>query len=249
MAHTEQREFIRYVKNKFPEFFMYKFVLDIGSLDINGNNQEFFKNCGYLGIDLAYGKNVDIVCRGHELNLPDNTFDVVISTETFEHDPFYDLTLKNMYRLLKSGGLFIFTCATTGRPEHGTKRTSPQDAPFIANNQDFENYYKNLTEEDIRKVLDIDKLFKEYQFIVNHKSHDLYFWGIKIGEFIEHRGYSFLIKNNEEKYKFVKKIKALKIKLSEQKLKNDELINEILLIKEENEKLKEKIKILEAKLT
>jgi len=224
MAHLEQQEFIKYVKERFPEFFRNKFVLDIGSLDINGNNQDFFENCGYIGVDLAYGKNVDIVCKGHELALPDNTFDVVISTETLEHDPFYPLTLKNMYRLLKPGGLFILTCATTGRPEHGTERTTPEDAPFIAGNPEFENYYKNLTEEDIRAVLDVDKLFKEYEFIVNEKHHDLYFWGIKVGEFIEHKGYSFIIKRNQ----LEAKVQALETELNEQKSRNEELLNELV---------------------
>ena len=30
--------------------------------------------------------------------------------------------------MLKKDGLFFFTCASTGRPEHGTRRTSPQDS-------------------------------------------------------------------------------------------------------------------------
>jgi len=230
MAHKEQQEFIRYVKSRFPEFFREKFVLDIGSLDINGNNQEFFENCGYIGVDLVYGKNVDIVCKGHELALPDATFDVVISTETFEHDPFYPQTLRNMYRLLKPGGLFIFTCATTGRPEHGTKRTTPEDAPFIASDPEFENYYKNLTEEDIRAVLDVDKLFKEYEFVVNEEHRDLYFWGIKVGEFIEHKGYSFLIRNNqllEEKAKLEGRVSELESELSQQKERNNQLLEEL----------------------
>lgn len=214
MAHKEQRDFISYVKSLFPEFFKEKFVLDIGSLDINGSNLDFFDDCGYIGVDLSYGKNVDIVSKGHEVCLPDETFDVVISTETFEHDPYYPQTLKNMYRLLKKGGLLIFTCATTGRPEHGTTRTSPIDAPFIAYNSDesMKDYYKNLTEEDIRAVLDVDNLFKKYEFKVNTESHDLYFYGIKIGQYKAHNGYSFIVNN-----KYKKKIKELEAKILELK--------------------------------
>lgn len=44
MAHKEQREFILKVKRMFPDFFREKFVLDIGSLDINGSNLSVFKN-------------------------------------------------------------------------------------------------------------------------------------------------------------------------------------------------------------
>ena len=41
MAHPEQREFILKVKEKYPEFFKGKKVLDIGSLDINGSARDF----------------------------------------------------------------------------------------------------------------------------------------------------------------------------------------------------------------
>ncbi|MCX7760075.1 MAG: methyltransferase domain-containing protein [Hydrogenothermaceae bacterium] len=224
MAHKEQKDFIQYVKNKFPAFFREKFILDIGSLDINGNNKEFFENCGYIGVDLNYGRNVDIVCKGHELLLPDSTFDVVISTEALEHDPFYPETLKNMYRLLKPGGLFVFTCATTGRPEHGTRQTSPEDAPFVAGNPEFENYYKNLTEKDIREVMNICELFKDYEFIVNPVTCDLYFWGLKIGEFKEHKGYSFLNVKQPEISLLIKRIEELE-------KEKQELENKLMKIK------------------
>lgn len=58
MAHIEQVEYCSKVKNKFPEWFINKFVLDIGSLDINGNNQYLFSNCPYLGLDIGDRKSV-----------------------------------------------------------------------------------------------------------------------------------------------------------------------------------------------
>lgn len=188
----QQQEFCREVQGKFKSFFKNKFVLDIGSLDINGNNQEWFEDCKYLGVDIAYGRNVDIVSKGHELGFPDNTFDIIISTECFEHDQYYDATIKNIFRMLKPGGMFIFTCATTGRPEHGTRRTTPEDAPFLQDDIEWSDYYKNLTEADIRDVLDIDSSFINYQFSTNNESHDLYFYGFKSGEYKLHNGYSFL---------------------------------------------------------
>lgn len=188
----QQQEFCREVQGKFKDFFKNKFVLDIGSLDINGNNQEWFEDCKYIGVDIAYGPNVDIVSKGHELGFPDNTFDIIISTECFEHDQYYSATINNIFRMLKPGGLFLFTCATTGRPEHGTRRTTPEDAPFLQNDIEWSDYYKNLTEADIRDVLDIDSSFANYQFSTNNESHDLYFYGFKIGEYELHSGYSFL---------------------------------------------------------
>lgn len=193
MAHIQQQEFCKSIQNKFPDFFENKFVLDIGSLDINGNNQEYFENSNYIGVDIAYGRNVDIVSKGHELGFPENTFDIIISTECFEHDQYYIKTIQNIYRMLKPGGLFIFTCATIGRAEHGTRRTTPEDAPLLQGDIEWSDYYKNLTETDIREVLDIEKDFVLFEFSTNEISHDLYFYGFKKGSYLLRDDYSFII--------------------------------------------------------
>ncbi|MEF3168907.1 MAG: glycosyltransferase [Deltaproteobacteria bacterium] len=193
MAHVQQREFCLAVKQKFPEYFKDKLVLDIGSLDINGNNQYLFENCHYIGIDIAPGRNVDIVCKGHELALPDSTFDVIISTECLEHDKYWDKTLQNAVRLLKPGGLLLVTCATTGRPEHGTRRTSPIDAPLLQHFDDWADYYKNLEESDFRQALDIESIFQEFFFSTNQQSFDLYFYGLKKGVFHPRLDYSHIL--------------------------------------------------------
>ena len=175
MAHRQQQDFFMSVKYMKPEMFVDQRVLDIGSLDINGSARGLFRGGVYIGIDIGPGKGVDTICRGHEFR-SDLPFDVIISGECFEHDEFYSETLKNAVSLLRCGGLFVFSCASTGRGEHGTKRTSPKDAPFVG------DYYKNLTECDIRAVIPVNDIFKEYAFKQcsgpsDHK--DLYFWGIK----------------------------------------------------------------------
>lgn len=177
MAHKEQQNFISSVRDKFPKKFNNVRVLDIGSLDINGNNRFIFTNYEYIGIDIGEGNNVDIVCRGHEFK-DETGFDVVISTECFEHDEFWKLTIQNAVNLTKSDGIFLFSCATTARPEHGTRRTSPQDSPFTS--QIENDYYMNLTEADIRSVIDVDIYFSQYEFFARDvPPNDLYFWGIK----------------------------------------------------------------------
>ena len=185
MSHPQQVEFCKKIKALFPSFFQYQLVLDIGSLDINGNNRYLFDNCTYLGVDIADGNNVDIVTTGGKLQLPDESIDTIISTECLEHDMFYPETLKNMYRMLKPGGLLLFTCATDGRAEHGTERTSPECAPLLQKNTEWKNYYKNLNEKDIRELFDIEALFKSATFEVNDDSHDLYFYGFKTGEYVQ----------------------------------------------------------------
>lgn len=179
MAHEEQKNYCIKIKQQFPHFFKGNNVLDVGSLDINGNNRFLFENCSYLGIDVGDGLNVDLVSKTHEFDAPDNLYDVIISTECFEHDMYYNLSLINIVRMLSPGGLFIFTCATTGRPEHGTRRTTPADAPLLSNYDTWSDYYKNLTEQDIRDVIDINIVFEKYAFEIEPRANDLYFFGIK----------------------------------------------------------------------
>lgn len=177
MAHKEQKEYCIKIKNKFPKYFQNKKVLDCGSLDINGNNRYLFDECEYVGIDVGEGKNVDIVSTIHEYKGNDEEYNFIISTECFEHDMHYRDSLQNIIRMLSPGGMFLFTCATTGRPEHGTKRTSPRDAPLLEG--EWSDYYKNLTEQDIRNVLDIENIFSDFGFEIHHGHKDLMFYGIK----------------------------------------------------------------------
>jgi SAM-dependent methyltransferase len=172
MAHAEQRQFFERVRDRFPSSFLGKEVLDIGSLDINGTARDFFVDCAYVGVDVGEGPGVDIVFAGQDLDWDDNTFDVVLSAECFEHNPEWVATFANMVRL--SRHLVIMTCATSGRAEHGTHRATPGASPHTVE----WDYYRNLAEEDFRAEFDLDSLFGEYEFEVNHQSHDLYFVGV-----------------------------------------------------------------------
>jgi SAM-dependent methyltransferase len=212
MAHQQQIDFCKSVRQALPHLFVGRLVLDIGSLDINGNNQYLFDECMYIGVDLLPGRNVDIACLGHQLNLPDRSIDVIISTECFEHDQYYEKTLQNIVRMLKPGGLLLFSCASTDRPEHGTRRTRPQDAPLTQEFAEWGDYYKNLIEEDVRLAIDIDAIFGRFAFSTNVEAHDLYFWGIKDGELVGREDYSFQIGHHglsvvlEAREEFVKEL-------------------------------------------
>jgi len=177
MAHQTQREFCEKVKQRFPDSFKKKRVLDVGSLDINGSNRDLFEDCQYTGIDIAPGKNVDLVVLAHELQAPDGSFDTVISTETFEHDQYYEKSLKNIVRVLRPSGIFVFTCATTGRPEHGTRRNHPGSSPLTVARSTWQDYYRNLTVEDICEALNIALTFTEYE--LSARNGDMFFFGVK----------------------------------------------------------------------
>ena len=180
--HIEAKEFTVFVKQILCDFFINKRVLDVGSGDINGNNRFLFENCEYHGNDVIQANNVTIVSKTKDLPFTDNTFDTIISTECFEHDPEYKESLIKIYNILKPDGLFCFTCASTDRLEHGTRRTSPWDSyGTLGNLTDMSDYYKNLTEIDINECLNLNELFSVWDTYYNTESKDLYFLGIKKG--------------------------------------------------------------------
>uniref|UniRef100_A0A6C0JDT6 Methyltransferase type 11 domain-containing protein n=1 Tax=viral metagenome TaxID=1070528 RepID=A0A6C0JDT6_9ZZZZ len=180
--HLQATHFTEFVKRILPVFFVNKRVLDVGSGDINGNNKNLFENCEYDGNDVIPAHNVTIVSKTKDLPFHDNTFDTILSTECFEHDPEYKESFLKIYDMLKPGGLFFFTCASSGRDEHGTRRTSPSESyGTIGNLEDMIDYYKNLTEVDLNEVLPLNELFSVWDTYYNSDYKDLYFLGIKKG--------------------------------------------------------------------
>jgi hypothetical protein len=172
MSHQEQVQFFTSIYNKFKTSFDNKKIIEIGSLIINGSLRDIFQEPQeYIGVDLGAGLGVDVISRGHEINYPHNYFDASLSAECFEHDQFWDLTFQKMIDVTKSGGIIVFSCATTGRAEHGTSRTDAGSSPFT------QDYYQNLTEKDFIQKFDIPKVFKQYAFVEENNHHDLYFWG------------------------------------------------------------------------
>lgn len=172
MSHKEQMEFFKYVKQKFSDKFENAQILEIGSLIINGTLRDIFTTSHYIGVDLASGEGVDIVCKGHELKIEESTFDATLSAECFEHDQYWVDTFAKMITLTKPDGIVAFSCATDGRPEHGTHQTDSGSSPFTL------DYYKNLNEKHFKSKFNFDNLFKEYEFKVEPNHCDLYFWGI-----------------------------------------------------------------------
>jgi SAM-dependent methyltransferase len=181
MAHFHQQVFCLRAMYAYPECFRNRRVLDIGSLDINGNNRFLFRDCEYVGIDVAEGRNVDVVSIAHLYDAPAGSFGTVISTEVFEHDMYYPQTVQNVVRLLEPGGAFIFTCAAPDRPEHGTQRSDgSMAAPLLLKvNPDWANYYRNLTKEDFLAIEGFRESFSQCHFEYDAEVGDLYFMGFK----------------------------------------------------------------------
>jgi SAM-dependent methyltransferase len=180
MAHYQQLKFVKTVRDFFPTFFSKKKVLEIGSWNVTGSVRQFFTECSYVGVDVSEGPGVDLVALGQCIELPDKSFDVVISCECFEHNPAWVDTFNNMYRMLKDDGLFVLTCATYGRREHGTPRRSMNSS--LTSAVEGGAYYLNLSFEDVTSAISIPSKFSNFKFFYNPYSCDLYFLGIKSGE-------------------------------------------------------------------
>lgn len=103
-------------------------VLELGGRYINGGVREFFNRAAeYVSVDIVAGRDVDIVADAADLELG-RTFDVVVSTELFEHTPRAAEIVVSAYRHLAPGGVFLATMAGPGRAPHsaaGRPRMEP----------------------------------------------------------------------------------------------------------------------------
>ena len=99
-------------------------ILDVGSLDNKGdfNYREIFneENWTYTGLDFQGGNNVDIVVTDiyNWFEVEDNTYDVVISGQLFQHLEYFWLTMSEIERVLKPGG-YVCIIAPAAGPKHG----------------------------------------------------------------------------------------------------------------------------------
>lgn len=179
MAHPEQHIFFSQLKELYPQYFERVKVGEIGSLNINGTVRSFFSDCAYTGFDVGAGFGVDEVVQGQLVGLPTGHFDTTVSAECFEHNPFWVETFANMLRMTRPGGLVAFSCASTGRPEHGTARTGPNLSPLThAKGWD---YYRNLDADDFMNTFHLEGWFDYFHFLYCPRMFDLYFYGFRKG--------------------------------------------------------------------
>lgn len=100
-------------------------ILDVGSLDTSGNDYNYksiFNNSNwtYTGLDFEEGDNVDIVVSDiyNWFEVSDNSYDIVVCGQLFEHLRFFWLTMAEIERVLRPGGLCCII-APSGGPKHG----------------------------------------------------------------------------------------------------------------------------------
>lgn len=96
-------------------------ILDVGSMNVNGCYRPIFENANwtYIGLDMEPGPNVDIVAANPYdwSSIVSRSMDVVISGQAFEHIEFFWITMLEISRVLKPGGLACILAPSSG-PEH-----------------------------------------------------------------------------------------------------------------------------------
>jgi SAM-dependent methyltransferase len=93
-------------------------ILDLGSQDINGSYRPLLEHAPwrYVGVDMAPGNNVDVVLRDpyYWREIKPASADVIVSGQTFEHTEFFWLSVREMARALKAGGLLCIIVPSAG---------------------------------------------------------------------------------------------------------------------------------------
>lgn len=90
-------------------------VLDLGGRNVNGSPRAFFPSAEYVTVDILPGADITADAASW---VPDQEYDVVVSTETFEHAEAWRGIVRTAYEAARRGGFFIATCAGPGRAPH-----------------------------------------------------------------------------------------------------------------------------------
>lgn len=116
--------------------------LDIMGSDFNKFNLKLAKKINNINLDYINALNI---------NYPDNTFDMVISTELIEHLPDVNKHIKEIKRILKLGGYYCFSTPNVYLEKIYNSLTNKKNDPFHISSQSFQS---------------IKKIFKSYGFSI-----------------------------------------------------------------------------------
>src|SRR5438552_8731054 len=121
-------------------------VMEIGSADRNGSLRpiiESYHPREYVGIDVEPGPGVDRVAEAGQIArvFGEESFDLVVSTETLEHIRDWRGAASNTKRAGKRGGVVVLTTRSIGFPYHAYPhdfwRYEPEDVRAIFSDMDI----------------------------------------------------------------------------------------------------------------
>ena len=119
-------------------------VLDIGGRNINGTALDHFPNADATVLDVAPGAGVDIVADASTW-VPTQEWDLITCCEVYEHTYSWPGITATAFKALRSGGVFIVTCAGPGRHRHSAVNGGCRMFPG--------EEYANVSVEDLERVL------------------------------------------------------------------------------------------------
>lgn len=152
--HTAVMTYFSSLKKNHPDLFVERKVLEVGSRNINGSIRDLFSECEYIGIDQEGGNGVDVVSLIHEYeDKPNGYFDIIVSTSSFEHDPYWNESVKRCIELVREGGTIAFHWAGPGTKEHFSP--TPGD----------KYYYENRSVYEIRDIMEEWAAWREIWYL------------------------------------------------------------------------------------
>ncbi len=135
-------------------------TLDLGAGTAKYKNIILEHATEYIAYDLIPGKNIDVVGDITKTEFAHNSFDTIISTQVFEHIPSPWEAVKEIYRLLKPGGIAIVS--------------APFMNPYHADPYDFYRYttegFKALFKDGftVLECAPYSKLFMVFSEMIHH---------------------------------------------------------------------------------
>ena len=167
--HGAVQDFLAACRRLYPEQFGDGCrVVEFGSRDINGTPRPHFGDpAEWIGVDCIKGRNVDVLGLCHEFDPEAADFDVVVSTEALEHDPYWEKTLRQAAKLLRSGGVLALSCGSEHRPSH-----HENDSPTPG-------YYGGRTGAEVEAVLRDATQWEQLEVVYRREGQDLMVRGVK----------------------------------------------------------------------
>jgi SAM-dependent methyltransferase len=127
--HEAARQYVGAATNVFN---LHGDVLEIGGINVNGGVRDLIPHTRWVSVDIIPGPDVDIVADAADLRLGE-LFDVVVSTEVFEHTARSPEIIVTAFEHLKPAGYFVATMAGPGRPVHSANGGQLQPDEFYEN--------------------------------------------------------------------------------------------------------------------
>ena len=164
-------------------------ILDVGSLDINGNMNESIehsnfatnRNYNYTGVDHVPGFNVHITIENGEWPFKrGGEFDIVITSSCLEHDDFFWETMLSLMNSVKPGG-FLFINV----PSVGPRHAFPQDNWRFYNGSAY-SFLKLATKynQNMHLLHTSTLLYNRSDFVLNMGDTNMIFYKKHLEQFV-----------------------------------------------------------------